>query len=161
VGDTRERPVSGKALRRKERLARRRAPYSAPQPEKHPRPRRPNPGLTAVGHGMVCVWRWQVLLVELLTLAVMAMLFFGVPLLPVSAVTVLAVFAALYWLLMLAIWRLKLEVWKWGRLLKGDGYVNILDRIFMGEKADQGDHGSRRWARRNRYPRVEPSGRVI
>ncbi len=71
----------------------------------------------------------------------MAMLFFGVPLLPVSAVTVLAGFVAHYWLLVLAIWRLKLEVWKWGRVLKGDEYVNILDRNFMGEKADQGDHG--------------------
>ncbi len=139
--DTRERPVSGKALRRQQRLARLRAPYSASRPEKRPRPRRSNPVLAAVWHGVVWVWRWQVLLVEVLTLAVMAMLFFGVPLLPVSAVTVLAGFVALYWLLVLAIWRLKLEVWKWGRVLKGDEYVNSLDRIFMGEKADQGDHG--------------------
>jgi hypothetical protein len=79
--------------------------------------------------------------VELLTLAVMAMLFFGVPLLPVSAVTALAGFVALYWLLVLAIWRGKLGVWQGGRVLKGDGCVTVLDRIFMGEKADQGDHG--------------------
>jgi hypothetical protein len=28
-----------------------------------------------------------------------------------------------------------------GRLLKGDEKVNFLDRIFMGEKADQGANG--------------------
>jgi hypothetical protein len=139
----RQRRVTGKSLRRQHLRARRQSGSRAVT--RKTRPARPNLLLSLLWDGVVGLWANQVLFVEIVTLAVIAALFFGLPLFPVSPLTVLAGFVVLYWLLALLVWRFKLWVWWLGRVTKGEWYVledtRTLDRIALGDKADKGDWG--------------------